>query len=677
MKYLKKCLLLITMFMCIGFMGNMVHSVSAGAQENTSSEPVQETQTPEPTAPQETSEPQETQTPEPVETNLPELPKYSQTDKKITLKYDDRHVFSKKIRRIHTEAVTSNNVKTGKKDTKVVRLDTSNNKKVFVVGCGKAVVELADGTTYGVKVQPAKISLILLIGQSNMEGIHSVDKTDLEYYENQIVNSAGKVYSTYGPSSRAHYSNVANWPNASTPLSKNNAKKFVPFSLTDNTSENEWCRTNNLTSAGSAFGKSGMDAAIANQWVTKMKEKVWVVNAAHGGSSITSWLPKKNANNNFWQAVALYKACERTLNREIKAGHYKLSHKGYFWLQGEQDYDMSAGKYLNYFMKMHRGFRTQLKGSNAAGYKFVNKKLEFAGILMVRSHKNPTSLADVELTGPRKAQYYMCNSSKPVYKDIFLASQLSDVWLTNNSVKAYFKNKYKTDAKYTSQNNTRKKSLKLPTSIKQIHSTIHYTQIAYNELGKDAVNNICYALGYVKRPSTKATIKIVGEDGYKEISKISRVNCKNMNAVVKVFPAWKSKKLSIQRKSDVISYNKWQISYKDNKAFNSKLIFSVGKTKKKFTVYSKNSSVNLTGITATVDGVKISWNANSYTSYCNVYRRVKGTKTWTYIAMLDKKTAQSYNDIFANPGTTYEYAVTACDSKGNSGEKVIGEVTTL
>ena len=84
--------------------------------------------------------------------------------------------------------------------------------------------------------------------------------------------------------------------------------------------QNQWCRTNNLTATATASGKSGIDSALADQWVKKLKEKVWVVNAAHGGSSIITWLPKKGADNNFWQAVALYKACERTLNKEIKAG---------------------------------------------------------------------------------------------------------------------------------------------------------------------------------------------------------------------------------------------------------------------------------------------------------------------------------------------------------------------
>ena len=126
-----------------------------------------------------------------------------------------------------------------------------------------------------------------------------------------------------------------------------------------------------------------------------------------------------------------------------------------------------------------------------------------------------------------------------------------------------------------------------------------------------------------------------------------------------------------------VPYHKWLVKFKENQVFNAKLQFTVGSRKKKLTVYSKNSMAAITGLQATTDGVKISWMANSYTSYCNVYRRVKGAKTWTYIAMLNTNTAQSYNDIFANSGTTYEYAVTAYDSKGNCGEKVVGEVTTL
>lgn len=674
MKLKKQIILIAAICMLFGVAGYSLNNQKASADTDNDIEVQTE-------KPSETENPENTASPEPTaepeNTTLPPLVSYAKTKKKITLKYDDRHTFNKEIRRIATENVVSTNATTGQKDRKIVSVANSNHKKIFAVGCGKAVVELKDGTTYGVLVRPAKISLLLLIGQSNMEGSHSDDKTNAEYTNNAILNSAGKVYNTYGPSCRSHYKRVANWSKTSPALSVANASKFVPKSLTDNSSDYEWCRTNNLTSASGAKAKSGIDSALANQWTNKLKEKVWVVNAAHGGSSITTWQPKAGKDNNFWQAVALYKACERTLNNEIKAGHYKLSHKGYFWLQGEQDFKMKAGKYLTYYMKMHRALKKQLKGNSAKDYKYVNKKLEFGGILMVRSHRKPTSLADLELTGPRKAQYYMCNSGKAAYKDIFLASQLSEVWLTDNTVKSYFKNKYKTNAKYTSYNKTRSKSLKLPTSLNQIHSTIHYTQLAYNELGRDAANNICYVLGYVKKPSTKVKIKLVSQDGYTDISKINRTAVKNMNVVAKIFPTWKTKKLKVNAKSGAISYDKWLVKFKENQVFNAKLQFTVGSRKKKLTVYSKNSMAAITGLQATMDGVKISWMANSYTSYCNVYRRVKGTKTWTYIAMLNTNTAQSYNDIFANSGTTYEYAVTAYDSKGNCGEKVVGEVTTL
>ena len=116
-----------------------------------------------------------------------------------------------------------------------------------------------------------------------MEGSHSDDKTSAEYTNNAILNSAGKVYNTYGPSCRSHYKRVANWSKTSPALSVANASKFVPKSLTDNSSDYEWCRTNNLTSASGAKAKSGIDSALANQWTNKLKEKVWVVNAAHGG----------------------------------------------------------------------------------------------------------------------------------------------------------------------------------------------------------------------------------------------------------------------------------------------------------------------------------------------------------------------------------------------------------
>ncbi|MDE7052007.1 MAG: hypothetical protein K2O92_03680 [Lachnospiraceae bacterium] len=115
------------------------------------------------------------------------------TDSKITLKYDDRYTFKKDIETIKTISVKSNNVQTGKKDSEVLKLAEGSNNKVIATGCGKAVVELKNGKKIGVKVKAAKISLLLLIGQSNMEG--SPDKLGiLEDYQNEyVINKEGKV----------------------------------------------------------------------------------------------------------------------------------------------------------------------------------------------------------------------------------------------------------------------------------------------------------------------------------------------------------------------------------------------------------------------------------------------------------------------------------------------------
>ena len=333
------------------------------------------------------------------------------TDFQITLKYDDRYTFKKEIKEIKTISVKSDNVQTGGKDSEVLKIQEGSDNKVVAAGCGKAVVELKSGKKIGVTVKAAKISLLLLIGQSNMEG--SPDKLgSLEEYQNEyVVNKEGKVYSTYGPSTLSHSLTNGCFQTVSPKLTIWNPDEYVPGSLTDNSSEKEWKRTNNLTDAEQATGKTGVDGALAKEWVKRTDEKVWLVNAAHSGSSIDTWLPgKERINNNFWQAVSLYKTCEQLLNKEIEAGHYKLSHKGYFWLQGETDDNMSAKKYLEKFLKMHNGIKNELGTGRVKKYKNVDQKIEFAGILMVRAHGDPTDNSDLYMTGPRKAQYYMCNS---------------------------------------------------------------------------------------------------------------------------------------------------------------------------------------------------------------------------------------------------------------------------
>ncbi len=596
------------------------------------------------------------------------------TDSQITLKYDDRYAFKKEIKEIKTISVKSDNVQTGGKDSEVLKIQEGSDNKVVAAGCGKAVVELKSGKKIGVTVKAAKISLLLLIGQSNMEG--SPDKLgSLEEYQNEyVVNKEGKVYSTYGPSTLSHSLTNGCFQTVSPKLTIWNPDEYVPGSLTDNSSEKEWKRTNNLTDAEQATGKTGVDGALAKEWVKRTDEKVWLVNAAHSGSSIDTWLPgKERINNNFWQAVSLYKTCEQLLNKEIEAGHYKLSHKGYFWLQGETDDNMSAKKYLEKFLKMHNGIKNELGTGRVKKYKNVDQKIEFAGILMVRAHGDPTDNSDLYMTGPRKAQYYMCNSSKEKFKDIYLASHISEDWVTDAGVDLYFKSKYPTIEKYMEFNNMKKQDVEIPSQVEDVHQSVHYTQLGYNELGRDAAANICYALKYVKAPESETQIRLVGTDGYTDITSAVKAKEDDMSVTVKIFPAYKAKSLEVMRKEG-ISLNRWNVKLQSDNYFSGQVKYMAGGKSRIYTLWSENGASSIQNVMKVPGGIKIDWKKLDKASYYKVFRRVVGTNKWVCIKKTKKNNNISYTDYEAEQGTDYEYMVRAFDKYGTKGKNSISYI---
>lgn len=597
------------------------------------------------------------------------------TDSQITLKYDDRYAFKKEIKEIKTISVKSDNVQTGGKDSEVLKIQEGSDNKVVAAGCGKAVVELKSGKKIGVTVKAAKISLLLLIGQSNMEG--SPDKLgSLEEYQNEyVVNKEGKVYSTYGPSTLSHSLTNGCFQTVSPKLTIWNPDEYVPGSLTDNSSEKEWKRTNNLTDAEQATGKTGVDGALAKEWVKRTDEKVWLVNAAHSGSSIDTWLPgKERINNNFWQAVSLYKTCEQLLNKEIEAGHYKLSHKGYFWLQGETDDNMSAKKYLEKFLKMHNGIKNELGTGRVKKYKNVDQKIEFAGILMVRAHGDPTDNSDLYMTGPRKAQYYMCNSSKEKFKDIYLASHISEDWVTDAGVDLYFKSKYPTIEKYMEFNNMKKQDVEIPSQVEDVHQSVHYTQLGYNELGRDAAANICYALKYVKAPESETQIRLVGTDGYTDITSAVKAKEDDMSVTVKIFPAYKAKSLEVMRKEG-ISLNRWNVKLQSDNYFSGQVKYMAGGKSRIYTLWSENGASSIQNVMKVPGGIKIDWKKLDKASYYKVFRRVVGTNKWVCIKKTKKNNNISYTDYEAEQGTDYEYMVRAFDKYGTKGKNSISYIS--
>ena len=121
----------------------------------------------------------------------------------ISMKYDDRIDVSRSmlVEIIDAGTPTSDKVgygvTAGTKDDAVITYDTTK-KQLIASGIGTAKVAI-DGIAHEITVEKAKISMFLLIGQSNMAGA--------EGNKNQsIICPDGQVYSTYGSPSNDYYS---------------------------------------------------------------------------------------------------------------------------------------------------------------------------------------------------------------------------------------------------------------------------------------------------------------------------------------------------------------------------------------------------------------------------------------------------------------------------------------
>ena len=434
-------------------------------------------------------------------------------------------------------------------DTAVV---TMEGDTLIATGIGNATVKV-DGKEIEVTVTAAPISLLLLIGQSNMRGS--------EGNANQsIVCPDGMVYATFGDD-RGDAEGIMN---------VNNATKFASSALTgtystvnvEGTTEHlSFYPLNSLTADGN--GTFGPDSGFAYEWVKQTGEKVWIVNASHGGSSIKSWA---EGATNFKEADLLFSACQETLRKEISAGHFTLSHMGYFWCQGCSDYNWTAEEYATKYLSMHESLKNKLSFDHDSDASTPERTLEFAGIIPVRAghdyndgyrediysdtteQKFYESFKDLQMTGPRVAQYWMCNN--PELTDIWLVCNIGEDWVWmpdgTNGVSDYFNEHYPGGrVDYTTQVK-QKDSWYTPTTPKDVHDSIHYNQIGYNEVGRESARNALIMLGEIEAPDVKTSVELLSWDGYNTVTNVSAKTSGDSTTLVvpKVYPVWKSKEVT-------------------------------------------------------------------------------------------------------------------------------------
>ena len=485
----------------------------------------------------------------------------------MTMKYDDRYdLTGKTVEIIDAGTPTSYKVgygvAEGTLDDAVITLD---GNQLIATGIGTAKVRM-DGKLYEVTVEAAPISLLLLIGQSNMRG--SEGNAD-----QSIVCPDGMVYATYGDDRGAD----------NTAMTVANASNFAPSALTGEYSKINVNGTtdclkgypiNSLTSAGS--GKIGPDSGFAYEWVKQTGEKVWVVNAAHGGTSISVWQP---GTTEYELCRALFTACQETLKKEIEAGHFTLSHMAYFWCQGCSDRTQSAQWYVNKYLAMHNGFQTEMSFDHDSNADTADKTFEFGGIIPVRvgsttagyrdgvyETKNPyayhESYVDLRFSGPRVAQYWMCNN--PELEDIWLVCNIGEDWVWmpdgTNGVSAYFNAHYPNGRVDYITQVTQKEAWYTPTTPAAVHDSIHYNQIGYNEIGRESVRNALIMLGEMEVPETETTVKFVSWDGFTEVTEVkaSSVGKSATLVVPMVTPIWRAKDVTYTV-SDGLTYEYYDI----------------------------------------------------------------------------------------------------------------------
>ena len=387
----------------------------------------------------------------------------------LTMAYDDRYTFDAAIASVTTISVTSYQAGTEKLDRAILAPVSGDSKSCAAAGVGTAKVTLKNGLKYTVTVSPAKISVALLAGQSNAEGNGGPVKLS-----QSILCPEGQVYSTYGFSAAffAHGNGIAAATDADV-LSVATAKNFVATSLTSNVSYGGTTLLyplNAMTKRGK--GKIGIDSGLAYEWNKLTGEKIWVVNCAHGGSYISSWVP---GGANYKECIALMEYVKKTMEAEIAAGHYELSKFMYFWCQGESDNSsMDQATYYENLKLIHNGLKTDL---------ILNgQTLDYGGNIIVYANGENSGELDIKDTGPRLAQKQACAETTGDFADFYMACDVNEQWVTDAGVKSYWEAKYPNSAyPFTFHGGTYTN----PTTVAEVEAEdhIHYMAQAYNEIG--------------------------------------------------------------------------------------------------------------------------------------------------------------------------------------------------
>ena len=541
--------------------------------EETTTEAVEETT--EATAEETTEKATETQTEAETEPETEAKPmyvtEYPYTDRDgiVHITFQDTYEFDKAAKSVLDIEITSYKTGTDVKDEAIL---TIKDGKVYASGCGLAEVTLEGGEKAYVMVHPSPINLLFLTGQSNGSGDPPSAGT---YAENEYQD-----YFIRSPETMAYYS----WTGQN--LSIDNANKFVPTNLVWNTCNtiSAGCDPRVLTQTNvGGFKNYSVCAGLAYEWIKQTGERVWIVNASHGGQPIHCFKPSEDGkivDNDYYQAITVFKLALETLYKEVDAGHFTLNHMAYYWFQGEGDSTNTYDYYYKAFAEMHEAIQKDVVYNHGG----VEKKLEYCGYFTIRSGGN--SVSEVYLSGPRLAQYTAANQLTGAYKNVFLATKATESWIiSDKNVEDYFLDVYGSEENFKAIF-----GYEMPKTLKTLHPEIHYRIFGQNEMGMDAARNTLkflnslypdrsYKLSYEQ--DENITLKLVSLDGYYEIGDTLYFDSSRMEAhvVPYITPVWRTVEgLSIKVLTEGFEVDGFKITSKNQTATNITVEIYLGKT---------------------------------------------------------------------------------------------------
>ena len=461
--------------------------------------------------------------PEPIPVTYVQTYPYFDEDGALHIRYQDTYTFENRISSVEDVVITSTVCGSEEKDARLLDVDMYT---IRALACGSATIQFRK-ESLKVFVDPSPINLLFVTGQSNASADWSF------YGDTPEAKETAPTYAKYfirTAPTMAYFT----WTGQGLSISGSDvAAKYVPKTLNwDEIKRQEFygCNPTVFAQEATSFGNAGWSAALAHEWVEQTGERVWIVNASHGGHAIAEFLPSADGtpvDNDYYQALSVFRLALETVTNEVKAGHFTLNHMAYYWFQGESDRRYDDTYYVEQFAKVHTALQEDVVYRNGD----EEKRLEYCGIMTLRScnDNSGNSNAELYMNGPRLAQYFMGGKREGVFSNVFIASKVTELWVGGDeNVENYFLDTYgSAEAFYEIF------GYDMPTTMYEVHPNIHYLMKGHNEMGMDAARNSLriinatqpdknYRLSYGEEEKT--SVSLLSQDGFTPLPGVLRMD---------------------------------------------------------------------------------------------------------------------------------------------------------